>query len=144
MPGKREEQMRTELAALASMNKAALAGRWAKLTGRPVPQVSTRLLRLALAWELQAKALAGGACRVRAQLDRTRAGRSAAMSLRPGMRLVREWNGVVHVVTVNEQSEPVWNGKNWRSLSEVARTITGTRWSGPAFFGLRQPRKAAA
>lgn len=144
MPGKREEQLRAELAALAAMDRAMLASRWAKFTGRPVPQVSTRLLRLALAWELQAKAKSGGARRVRSILDRTRAGRSAAMSLRPGMRLVREWNGVVHVVTVNEQGKPVWNGKTWRSLSEVARTITGTRWSGPAFFGLRQPRKAAA
>ncbi len=144
MPGKREEQLRTKLAALVSMDKATLAGRWTRLTGRLVPQVSNRLLRLALAWELQAKAQSGGARRVRSTLDRTRSGRSATMSLRPGMRLVREWNGVVHVVTVNEQGELVWNGKSWRSMSEVARTITGTRWSGPAFFGLRQPRKAAA
>lgn len=107
MPGKRDEQMRIELAALASMDKATLAGRWTRLTGRPVPQVSTRLLRLALAWELQAKAQSGGARRVRSQLDRTRAGRSAAMTLHTGTRLVREWNGVVHVVTVNEQGEPV-------------------------------------
>jgi hypothetical protein len=144
MPGSREEQMRAELAALASMDKATLAGRWAKLTGRPVPHVSTRLLRLALAWELQAKAQGSHARRVRSKIDRTRSVRSGATALRPGMRLVREWNGVVHVVTVNEQSEPVWNGKSWRSLSEIARTITGTRWSGPAFFGLRHPRKAAA
>jgi hypothetical protein len=144
MPGKREEQLRIELAALASMDKATLAGRWAKLTGRPIPQVSTRLLRLALAWELQAKAQSGGTRRVRSTLDRTRAGQRTAMSLRPGMRLVREWNGVVHVVTVNEQGELRWNGKTWRSLSEVARTITGTRWSGPAFFGLKRPRGEAA
>jgi hypothetical protein len=144
MPGKREEQMRVELAALASMDKPALSGRWAKLTGRPVPQVSTRLLRLALAWELQAKVQGRGARRVRTQLDLTRSVRSRTFALRPGMRLVREWNGVVHVVTVNERGELVWNGKTWRSLSEVARTITGTRWSGPAFFGLKQPRQEAA
>lgn len=144
MPGKREEQMRAELAALISMDKAALSGRWAKLTGRPVPQVSTRLLRLALSWELQAQAQGRGARRVRAQLDRTRSGRSGTLALRAGMRLVREWNGVVHVVTVNEQGELRWNGKAWRSLSEVARTITGTRWSGPAFFGLKRPRGEAA
>ncbi len=59
------------------------------------------------------------------------------------MRLVRVWNGVAHVVTVKETDEVEWNGRTWRSLSEVVRTITGTQWSGPKFFGLRD-RKAAA
>jgi len=59
------------------------------------------------------------------------------------MRLVREWHGTVHVVTVDETGALHWNDREWRSLSEIARTITGTRWSGPAFFGLKQ-RKAAA
>jgi len=54
------------------------------------------------------------------------------------MRLMREWNGTLHVVTIDEDGSIVWNGRTWKSLSEVARTITGTRWSGPAFFGLRQ------
>ena len=57
------------------------------------------------------------------------------------MRLVREWNGVAHVVTVAEDGAIVWNDAGYRSLSEVARAITGTRWSGPAFFGLK--RKAS-
>ncbi len=63
--------------------------------------------------------------------------------LAPGLRLVREWQGTVHVVTVDETGTILWNGRSWKSLSEVARAITGTRWSGPAFFGLK-PRKAAA
>ena len=58
------------------------------------------------------------------------------------MRLVRSWNGVAHIVTVGEDGNITWSGKSWNSLSEVARAITGTRWSGPAFFGLK--RKAAA
>ena len=57
---------------------------------------------------------------------------------------MREWNGTLHVVTIDEVGCVVWNGRSWKSLSEVARTITGTRWSGPAFFGQRQPRKTAA
>jgi hypothetical protein len=60
------------------------------------------------------------------------------------MRLVREWHGTVHVVTVDEDGSIHWNGRSWRSLSEIARTITGTRWSGPAFFGLKGPKLAAA
>jgi hypothetical protein len=58
------------------------------------------------------------------------------------MRLVREWQGRAHVVTVGEDQVIRWDGREWRSLSEVARAITGTRWSGPAFFGLK--KKVAA
>ena len=63
--------------------------------------------------------------------------------MRPGMRLAREFAGKVHVVTVGEDGAVLWNEREWRSLSEVARAITGTRWSGPAFFGLKAKRKAA-
>lgn len=54
------------------------------------------------------------------------------------MRLVREWQGRVHVVEVGDDEVIRWDGREWRSLSEVARAITGTRWSGPAFFGLKK------
>lgn len=54
------------------------------------------------------------------------------------MRLVREWNGTVHIVVIGEDNVIRWNEREWRSLSEVARKITGTRWSGPAFFGLKR------
>ena len=52
-----------------------------------------------------------------------------------GGRLLREWNGVTHIVEVEEGGYR-WNGETYRSLSAVARAITGTRWSGPRFFGL--------
>jgi Protein of unknown function (DUF2924) len=54
--------------------------------------------------------------------------------------LTREWNGVTHRVMVLENGF-AWNGRKYDSLSEIARKITGTRWSGPRFFGLRQTRK---
>ena len=56
-------------------------------------------------------------------------------ALKPGGRLLREWNGVTHVVEVTETGF-LWNGETWRSLSAIARAITGTHWSGPRFFGL--------
>lgn len=56
--------------------------------------------------------------------------------LRPGTQLVREHNGALHRVVVMERGFS-WNGRIFSSLSEVARTITGTSWNGPAFFGLR-------
>jgi hypothetical protein len=61
----------------------------------------------------------------------------------PGSRLVRVWRGTTHVVSVGEDGVIRWNNREWRSLSEIARAITDTRWSGPAFFGLRSKREAA-
>ena len=132
-----------QIAELDTMDKGDLKDRWAKLTGRPVPMVSTKLLRLALAYEMQAKALGGLSRKTRQRLDQVAAAKTVTKDIRPGMRLAREFSGKVHVVTIGEAGEIMWNGREWRSLSEVARAITGTRWSGPAFFGLRKNRKAA-
>jgi hypothetical protein len=60
----------------------------------------------------------------------------ATKRLRPGTRLIREWRGETHVVSVLDDGAE-YRGKRYGSLSEIARTITGTRWSGPAFFGLK-------
>jgi hypothetical protein len=133
----------TEIAALADMTLAQMRARWQEVSAKPVPRVRRTLLRLALAYELQA-ALHGGLSRRTEQRLAYLAGKNAASDApRPGMRLVREWNGVLHTVTIDEDGLIHWQGKTWRSLSEVARAITGTRWSGPVFFGLRQRRAAA-
>jgi hypothetical protein len=58
---------------------------------------------------------------------------------KPGTLLVREHEGTLHRLTVIEGGF-AWNGTEYRSLSEVARAITGTRWNGPRFFGLRSPK----
>jgi hypothetical protein len=132
-----------EMAALATMSSAQLKERWSKLTGKPLPKVSPKLLRLALAWELQAKAHGGISRRTQQRLDQLANAKTKTREARPGMRLVREWNGKLHIVTVGEDGVVRWDEREWRSLSEVARAITGTRWSGPAFFGLKQRRAAA-
>ena len=124
------------------MTKSELKGRWARLTGGPPPRVSAALLRLALAWELQAREHGGLSRKTRQQLDQIARGKTRTRTSAPGMRLVRAWNGRTHVVTVGEDGVIRWNDRDWRSLSEVARAITGTRWSGPAFFGLKQKRAA--
>jgi hypothetical protein len=59
------------------------------------------------------------------------------ISLRPGTRLVREWRGVTHSALIHADGIE-WRGQRYRSLSVVARKITGARWSGPRFFGLRR------
>ena len=62
---------------------------------------------------------------------------TSSPTLKPGGRLIREWNGVTHVVDVIDGGF-VWNGQRYASLSPIARAITGARWSGPRFFGLKK------
>lgn len=139
----RPNDVDAEIAALSDLSSAHLRKRWVAVTGKTLPRVSPSLLRLALAWELQAKASGGLSRRTRQRLDQLVEARTETRTARPGMRLVREWNGTLHIVTIGEDNVVRWNDREWRSLSEVARAITGTRWSGPAFFGLKQQRRAA-
>lgn len=127
-----------EVAALDALALGDLRGRWTRLVGTPAPKVGTNMLRLALAWEIQARREGGLARATTQALDQLVRGRTRTVAPRAGMRLVREWQGRVHVVEVGEDEVIRWDGREWRSLSEVARAITGTRWSGPAFFGLRK------
>ena len=136
-----------DLAALEAMDLPELRKKWASVSDAPVPRVSAGLLRYAIAYELQAKAHGGLSRRTLQKLDQLAGGLTTTRDASPGMRLMREWNGTLHVVTVDEDGAIVWNEKTWTSLSSVARAITGTRWSGPAFFGLKQrqqKKKAAA
>ncbi len=132
-----------EVAALATMSSAQLRRKWADLTGKPVPRISPAMLRLALAWELQAAVHGGLPRRLQQRLEQMQAGKTETRAVQPGMRLVREWNGKLHVVTIGDNGSIHWNDRRWESLSRVAREITGTRWSGPAFFGLKRKRDAA-
>ena len=131
-----------ELAALARLSSAQLRAKWHALTGTTPPRVSPSILRLALGYELQV-AVHGGLSRLtQRKLAQLAAAKTSTRAAQAGMRLVREWNGVVQVVVIGEDNVISWNERKWRSLSEVARAITGTRWSGPAFFGLK--RRVAA
>lgn len=136
-----------EIASLDELGSAELRKRWARLTASPVPRISLKLLRLALAWEIQARRLGGHSCEVTRHLDQLASGKTRTAAPRPGMRLMREWQGRVHVVTIEEGEGRGaqlirYEDRTFGSLSEVARAITGTRWSGPAFFGLK--KKVAA
>ena len=126
------------IAGLAELDGPALRDLWRREVSGPVPRISPKLLRLALAWEIQATAFGGLPRKVRQTLEQVASGKTQTAPARAGTRLVREWNGVAHVVTIGEDQAIRWNERNWNSLSEVARAITGTRWSGPAFFGLKK------
>jgi hypothetical protein len=128
------------VAEIETMERAALLAAWDQLFGSPVPKgLSQPFLRRFLAFEVQARQLGGLPRGFIASLDRRVAeleGR-ASPTVKPGGRLLREWNGATHVVEVTDAGY-VWNGQTWSSLSAVARAITGARWSGPRFFGLRE------
>lgn len=137
------EELAAQLAAIPALPWTALRQRWFDLTGRPVPRVRHALLRMALAWELQARVHGGLSKRSEQALAQMSNAVTAANGGK-GLKLVREWHGVLHTVTLDPDGTVHWDGQQWRSLSEVARAITGTRWSGPAFFGLKPKTKDAA
>ncbi len=134
-----------EIATLLTMPLGDLKERWQKVYSAPAPKnLSRRLLIYALAYELQARAYGGLSRVVKQQLRDIAAPspskRQAATTLTklvPGTRLMREWRGVVHVVDRTDGGF-MWNGRTFSSLSAIARAITGVRWNGLAFFGLRK------
>lgn len=144
-------KLNDKLAALATMSPAQLRGEWLQLFGCPAPGVGHRLLALAIAHRLQEKAMGGlQASIVREidvmvrQLNKTGSIRtSTVVALKPGTRLVREWRGTTHQVLLLDDGY-LWQNAQYSSLSEIAYRITGTRWSGPRFFGLTRNAKAAA
>lgn len=135
-------QLEAELKALPDLPRAELQRRWVELFEIPCPtQISRQLLTRAIAYRMQEQ-LFGGIDRVtQRRLDRAAADLAAGRKfaapgtkMKTGTRLLREWNGKVHEVIVLEKGVQ-YRGKLWPSLSAVAREITGTRWSGPRFFG---------
>jgi len=137
-----------KLAALRGLDTKALRERWRALYGTEPPvRISPSLLHQAVAYRLQERALGGVKSSTRRLLERVAAegaqrppAKAPETSVTPGMVLIREWHGVSHRVTVLDAGA-LFRGTRYRSLSEVARKITGTRWSGPRFFGLRAPGK---
>jgi hypothetical protein len=135
-----------QLGELDQLDQAALRAGWVDLFGRPPPRgLSRRLLLYALSYDAQARAYGGLKPFLRRRLlqagrgpesaEPTPAKRKLRGAPPPGSRLVREWRGRNHAVEVLENGF-VYEGRQYRSLSEVARAITGARWSGPRFFGL--------
>lgn len=112
---------------------------WRTVFDRPPPKrMSAPLMRRILANELQIRAARGLSRRERDKLIRLsrEEARPKGPSLVAGGRLIREWNGTTHEIEVLEKGF-AWRGSTYRSLSAIAESITGTRWSGPRFFGLK-------
>lgn len=132
---KKQAVVRDEVAGLQSMTLSELREVWAARFGAPPKQRSVELLRRVLAWRLQAEACGGlDAATVRLfGSERT----LVMVAEQPGTRLARDYAGKCHEVIMIEEGV-LYDGETYGSLSEVARVITGQRWNGPRFFGLRR------
>lgn len=123
---------------IETMDRAALVAAWREVFRTPVPKgLSKALMRRFLAIEIQTRQQGGLSKKAKAALQHPpdQIARSKSTGLQSGARLLREWNGVTHVVDVTEGGF-IWKGTTYRSLSRIAREITGAHWSGPRFFGL--------
>ncbi|SLN63438.1 hypothetical protein PEL8287_03460 [Roseovarius litorisediminis] len=132
--------MTPSIADIEVMDRAALIAAWSDVFGTPVPKrLSSPFLRRFLAFELQARQFGGLPKGFIDRLGRADAVKPETRSpaLKPGGRLIREWNGTTHAVDVVDGGF-LWNGQRFASLSPIASAITGARWSGPRFFGLKR------
>ena len=135
-----------DLDSIASLNGAALASAWTDVFAAPMPEVAPSLLRRAIAYERQERKFGGLPVVLRKQLESAAAGETAAMpepplKLKPGTRLMREWNGTMYSVLVTADGFD-FAGRIWSSLTTIARQITGAHQSGPRFFGLKRAKQS--
>jgi hypothetical protein len=141
---------RPALSTLSGLRTAELQTLWRKTFAIPPPEVARRdlLIRL-LTYELQQRVEERLPRTIAKQLVAALGGRESdaiaepSPVLRIGARLIRTWKGATHEITVVERGF-AYRGRRYRSLTEIAETITGTHWSGPRFFGLKTARGDAA
>ena len=127
-----------EVRALARLDLEGLRAEWRTRYGSPPTLRSPALLRRMLAWRIQVAAFGGLDADTRRRLRQRSLVKPAAPTPTPGTNIRREWKGIIHNVRVVTDGF-VYDGREFNSLSEIARAITGVRWNGPRFFGLRGP-----
>lgn len=146
-----------EIAHLRGLDLKGLRSRWLSVTGREAPpHLPRHLLFAIIAYRIQTEVLGdldAETLRLLKKIGTARSGTNVVpltdafdqrrQELLPGTILAREWNGQIHrVMIVNEGF--AWKGNSYDSLSKIAFAITGTKWNGPRFFGLRDRRTADA
>lgn len=143
-----KKKLTSELADLIALDRRGLVEKWQRLYGSEPPAgISNKFLICAIAHHMQEQVWGGLKPATRHFLEKTAQDNTSrqqilpALSIKPGTRLLREWHGVTYEVIIMEDGVQC-NGKRYHSLSEVARAITGARWSGPLFFGLKKQEVA--
>jgi len=140
---KKQSKLDEQLNSLATMSPVQLRECWKNTLKSEPPNVPTSLLRRLVAQRLQIKRHGGLPALVARELTSRAGGQDTAPSsaatpitISEGTRFIREWRGqTIEVVALDDGFE--WQGRTFRSLSEIARVVTGAHWSGPRFFGLR-------
>ena len=140
--------LQQEIQELLTLDVTALRRKWAALfDADPSPYLGRMFMVRAIAYRMQERVFGGLKPATQRVLDRfseTRGKKTQPSAPRQlagaGTVLIRQWKGVQHRVTVLD-SDVLYRGRRYKSLSEVARTITGTHWSGPLFFGLKKRTK---
>ena len=148
----KQDSVLAQVAALRSMPAPELRKQWQKLFDTPPPRYNRRFLESRLAYRIQELAYGGlkpaAVARLEALGEQLDGGRITVRRQRAdnrpmaGTRLIREYQGIEHCATVLQDGYE-WQGRPYRSLSAVARAITGTRWNGLTFFGLKNSRSRA-
>ena len=147
------EEVEREIVALDGIDIRQLRQKWRDVyKTEPPPKVKSGLLRLAIAYRIQEQALGGLRAKSIRQIEdhlaavagAPEAGATSQSSrgsrLSPGTQLMREWNGAMILVDVVDDGFR-WRDRTFKTLSAVAVAITGTKWSGPKFFGLKSRKQ---
>lgn len=146
----RDATVLARIAALKAMNVVELKAEWRRLFASDAPNNSRSFLELRLAYRIQELTYGGPSRETIRLLDaladeidgKPRRKTIIVDPRKPitGTRFVREWNGVEHTITVLRDGYE-WQGRTYKSLSAIARAITGTRWNGWRFFGVRENKR---
>jgi hypothetical protein len=148
--GERDRTVLARLAALKTMSVNELKAEWQTLFSAPAPNNSRSFLEIRIGYRIQELTYGGPDRDTRRMLDlladeveghaRHKSQIADPRNPAAGTKLVREWDGTEHAVTVLRDGFE-WQGRRFKSLSAVAREITGTRWNGYRFFGIRERRR---
>ncbi len=148
-----DQTVLSRMATLKAMSVKDLKAEWEKLIGSAAPNNSRTFLEIRIAYRIQELTYSGPDRETRRMLDlladevegHARRKHQIADPRNPvaGTKLLREWDGAEHTVTVLKDGFD-WQGRKYKSLSAVARAITGTRWNGYRFFGLRERKQEEA
>jgi hypothetical protein len=147
------EPILTRLAALKNKTVNELKAEWQALFDAPAPNNSRAFLEFRIAYRIQELTYGGPDKQTRRLLDLLADEVEGTLTRKAqiadprnpvvGTKLIREWDGIAHTVTVLKEGFE-WGGKRYKSLSAVARAVTGTRWNGYRFFGLRERKRGEA
>ena len=148
-----DEGVLAQLAALQHMSVNELKIKWEALLGTTAPNNARAFLELRISHRIQELTYGGPDKQTRRLLDLLANEVEGTLTRKAqiadprnpvvGTKLIREWDGIAHTVTVLKEGFD-WGGKRYKSLSAVARAITGTRWNGYRFFGLRERKRGEA